>query len=224
MTRKTSACHRGPRGARPAGERAQPGLPTLACHASSRSRPQRRPGAPGLAHDEAFAGFHTGGRAAAPKFRPPRPGGRSSRCNRPAAREDCSTPRGHGESDRADGSGVYRPCGTPMALCHRSRAIRDAPLASAFCENQAYVSSPASRHRTRPGTGRQARLHRRRAQCAGWRHEASPAWQRFRLAKVLEEFGARWDVPEKVYCFASWPMLEAALQHVAEIREKSRHR
>ena len=42
------------------------------------------------------------------------------------------------------------------------------------------------------------------------------------FAKVLEEFGGRWDQPERVYFFASWPMLEAALQHVAEEREKSR--
>lgn len=42
------------------------------------------------------------------------------------------------------------------------------------------------------------------------------------FAKVMEEFGARWDQAEKVYFFASWPMLEAALQHVAEAHEKSR--
>ncbi|MDQ0044674.1 hypothetical protein [Variovorax boronicumulans] len=41
-------------------------------------------------------------------------------------------------------------------------------------------------------------------------------------SKVLEEFGGRWNPAENVYLFANWPMLEAALQHVAEAREKSR--
>lgn len=42
------------------------------------------------------------------------------------------------------------------------------------------------------------------------------------FATVLQEFGGVWNQAEKVYFFASWPMLEAALQHVAEEREKSR--
>ena len=41
-------------------------------------------------------------------------------------------------------------------------------------------------------------------------------------AKTLEEFGGRWDQAERVYVFANWPMLEAALQHVVFEREKSR--
>jgi hypothetical protein len=41
-------------------------------------------------------------------------------------------------------------------------------------------------------------------------------------ASILEEFGGKWDPTERVYAFANWPMLEAALQHMAEAREKSR--
>ena len=43
-------------------------------------------------------------------------------------------------------------------------------------------------------------------------------------AKILEEFGGTWHQAERVYLFANWPMLEAALQHLAEEREKSRLR
>lgn len=42
------------------------------------------------------------------------------------------------------------------------------------------------------------------------------------FAKVLEEFGGKWDEADRIYFFANWPMLEAALQHIAEDREKSR--
>ncbi|MGJ7608785.1 hypothetical protein ACSFA7_30915 [Variovorax sp. LT1R20] len=42
------------------------------------------------------------------------------------------------------------------------------------------------------------------------------------FAKVLEEFGARWDQADRVYVFATWPMLEAALQHMADGRGQSR--
>lgn len=42
------------------------------------------------------------------------------------------------------------------------------------------------------------------------------------IAAILEEFGGRWDQTDRVYFFANWPMLEAALQHVLEKREKSR--
>lgn len=41
-------------------------------------------------------------------------------------------------------------------------------------------------------------------------------------AKILEEFGGTWHQVERVYLFANWPMLEAALQHVAGARERSR--
>jgi hypothetical protein len=36
------------------------------------------------------------------------------------------------------------------------------------------------------------------------------------FAITLKEFGGRWDRTDKVYFFASWPMLEAALQHIVE--------
>ena len=41
-------------------------------------------------------------------------------------------------------------------------------------------------------------------------------------AKILEEFGGTWHQVERIYLFANWPMLEAALQHVADARERSR--
>ncbi|CAA2109768.1 hypothetical protein [Variovorax paradoxus] len=42
------------------------------------------------------------------------------------------------------------------------------------------------------------------------------------FAVTLKEFGGRWDRTDRVYFFASWPMLEAALQHVLEQRDRSR--
>lgn len=33
------------------------------------------------------------------------------------------------------------------------------------------------------------------------------------LAMTLKEFGGRWDKTERVYVFATWPILEAALAH-----------
>ena len=42
------------------------------------------------------------------------------------------------------------------------------------------------------------------------------------FAPILEEFGGRWNQADRVYCFANWPMLEAALQHLNEAREKAR--
>ena len=42
------------------------------------------------------------------------------------------------------------------------------------------------------------------------------------FATILGEFGGKWDEADKVYVFANWPMLEAALQHVAEARDKPR--
>jgi hypothetical protein len=42
------------------------------------------------------------------------------------------------------------------------------------------------------------------------------------VAITLEEFGGRWDQTDRVYLFASWYMLEAALKHVIEEREKPR--
>jgi hypothetical protein len=41
------------------------------------------------------------------------------------------------------------------------------------------------------------------------------------FASTLEEFGGRWDPDDKVHVFASWPMLEAALQHVIAQRERA---
>ncbi|SEK16562.1 hypothetical protein SAMN05444746_12734 [Variovorax sp. OK212] len=35
---------------------------------------------------------------------------------------------------------------------------------------------------------------------------------------TLREFGARWDHTDKVYFFASWALLEAALQHLVDKR------
>lgn len=40
------------------------------------------------------------------------------------------------------------------------------------------------------------------------------------FAKALQEFGARWDQADRVYVFATWPTLEAALQHMADGRDK----
>jgi hypothetical protein len=41
------------------------------------------------------------------------------------------------------------------------------------------------------------------------------------FASTLKEFGGRWDRVDRVYFFASWPMLEAALQHVIAQRERA---
>lgn len=41
------------------------------------------------------------------------------------------------------------------------------------------------------------------------------------VAITLKEFGGRWDRTEKVYFFANWALLEAALQHLLEQREHS---
>lgn len=42
------------------------------------------------------------------------------------------------------------------------------------------------------------------------------------FAASLREFGGGWDPTDKVYFFASWPMLEAALRHVVDERERAR--
>ncbi|MDZ4361538.1 MAG: hypothetical protein U1B84_34870 [Variovorax sp.] len=39
-------------------------------------------------------------------------------------------------------------------------------------------------------------------------------------SSVLTEFGGRFDRGEQVYLFASWPTLEAALQHIVDQRKK----
>jgi len=41
------------------------------------------------------------------------------------------------------------------------------------------------------------------------------------FAATLEEFGGRWEAGDKVHVFVSWPMLEAALQHVIAQRERA---
>ncbi|MDP9877699.1 hypothetical protein J2W26_002004 [Variovorax boronicumulans] len=41
-------------------------------------------------------------------------------------------------------------------------------------------------------------------------------------SSVLAEFGGHFDRGEKVYLFASWPTLEAALQHIVDQRKKDR--
>lgn len=41
------------------------------------------------------------------------------------------------------------------------------------------------------------------------------------FASTLKEFGGRWNRVDKVYFFASWPMLEAALQYVIAQREQA---
>ncbi len=38
------------------------------------------------------------------------------------------------------------------------------------------------------------------------------------FAATLAEFGARFDDQEKLYLFANWPTMEAALQHVVDQR------
>jgi hypothetical protein len=38
------------------------------------------------------------------------------------------------------------------------------------------------------------------------------------VAMTLREFGARWDRTDKVYFFANWALLEAALQHLVDKR------
>lgn len=42
------------------------------------------------------------------------------------------------------------------------------------------------------------------------------------LALTLKEFGGRWDKVERVYVFASWPMLEAALEYSIRHKEEAR--
>ncbi|CAA2109475.1 hypothetical protein [Variovorax paradoxus] len=40
------------------------------------------------------------------------------------------------------------------------------------------------------------------------------------VSMTLKEFGGRWDRTDRVYFFASWPMLEAALEHLISEREQ----
>ncbi|QFZ83534.1 hypothetical protein GFK26_12575 [Variovorax paradoxus] len=40
-------------------------------------------------------------------------------------------------------------------------------------------------------------------------------------SSVLAEFGGRFEQREKIYLFASWPNLEAALQHIVDERKRA---
>lgn len=42
------------------------------------------------------------------------------------------------------------------------------------------------------------------------------------LALTLKEFGGRWDRVERVYVFANWPMLEAALEYCVRNKDEAR--
>lgn len=41
------------------------------------------------------------------------------------------------------------------------------------------------------------------------------------FASTLKEFGGRWNREDKVYFFGSWPLLEAAMRHVIDQRERT---
>ncbi|MET3373443.1 hypothetical protein ABIC89_002505 [Variovorax boronicumulans] len=41
-------------------------------------------------------------------------------------------------------------------------------------------------------------------------------------SSVLAEFGGRFEQGERVYLFANWPTLEAALQHIVDERKRAR--
>lgn len=42
------------------------------------------------------------------------------------------------------------------------------------------------------------------------------------LALTLKEYGGRWDRVERVYVFANWPMLEAALEYCVRHKDEAR--